>query len=112
MDYLKKDPARKFTVGLKEPIDISDVGQIHLHENENVSFVMNGKEHDVTAKSWGYYATQSVNARLKNAGFKTALVKNEQDRYYIMVVDTDKMEAFQQYLDDEKNAIVEWLDEK
>jgi hypothetical protein len=34
-----------------------------------------GKEYDVAKKDWGFYATPSMNGRLKKFGFKTAIVK-------------------------------------
>ena len=45
-----------------------------------------GSEYDVVAKEWGFYATPSINARLIDQGFKTALVKNTKNRFYIMLV--------------------------
>jgi hypothetical protein len=112
MKFLEKNPPRKFIQGAKQDIEILDVGKVEMNDNENVSILCNGKEHEVTKKDWGFYATQSVNSRLKNAGFKTALVRNELDRYYIMMVDTDKMDEFHKYLEDEKNYVEEWLDER
>ncbi len=103
---------RKFKVGLKNQITISDFGKIHLDEDEMISFKNNnGKEYDVVAKKWGFYATPSVNEKLKKQGFKTALVKNENSKYYIMIVDTTKLVDFNNYLEEEKNYIVKWLDE-
>lgn len=113
MKINKKEPPRKFVVGESDQTEISDCGQIFLESDEQVSFVTaSGKEHDFAAKSWGFYATPSVNARLVNEGFKTALVKNSQGRFYIMVVDKDCLSDFKAYLTTEKNEVVEWLDER
>lgn len=97
--------AKKFT--------IKDYGKIFLDSDEMVSFVTNGgKEFDFAAKSWGFYATPSVNARLKNQGFKTALVVNENNQLYIMAVEKDKLAEFFEYLKDEQdNRVLCWLDE-
>ncbi|MEW5919759.1 MAG: hypothetical protein AB1796_02165 [Bacillota bacterium] len=70
------------------------------------------KEHDFAAKAWGFYATPSVNGRLKDQGFKTALVRNNAGRVYVMVVELERMADFERYLQAEKNTVIEWLDER
>ncbi|HJX13208.1 MAG TPA: hypothetical protein VJ377_06735 [Dehalococcoidales bacterium] len=108
----KKEPPRVFRVGKDGKIRISDCARIYLEPDEQVTFVTeSGKEHDFVAKSWGFYATPSVNARLVEQGFKTALVKNELGRYFIMVVEADRLPDFGAYLKTEKNELVRWLDE-
>ena len=108
-----KDPPRSFFVGADAQIEIRDCGQVFLEADEQITFVgPSGKEHDFTAKAWGFYATPSVNGRLRDQGFKTALVRNSHDKCYVMVVDVDEMEAFETYLATEKNEVLEWLDER
>ena len=112
MRIKRNEPPRLFTVGINADIAISDMGDIHLAPNEQVSFVTeNGARHDFARKDWGYYATPSINGRLKNEGFKTALVENEQGRLYVMVVETARRAAFDEYCRVEKQSIVRWLDE-
>jgi hypothetical protein len=112
MKIEKREPPRVFRVGEGNKIEISDCARIYLEPDEQVTFVTkSGKEHDFVAKSWGFYATPSVNARLVNQGFKTALVKNQLGRYFIMVVEADLLPDFDAYLEAEKNEVVEWLDE-
>ena len=107
-DFLGKP--RAFHIG---EITIHDQGKVQLEPDELISFKQsNDKEMDVVAKSWGFYATPSMNGRLKQEGFKTALVRNETRRFFIMVVDIDKMDNFLNYLKDEKQTLVEWLDER
>ena len=107
------NPRRVFQVGLRKQIDISDCGRVYLDADEQVTFVTPvGKEHDFVAKSWGFYATPSINGRLADQGFKTALVKNSFGKYYIMVVDPDGMTDFDAYLEIERHEVVEWLDER
>lgn len=91
---------------------IKDFGKIFLNDGEMVSFVTpEGKEYDFTSKDWGFYATPSVNSRLKKEGFKTALVINENNQVYVMVVDINKMDGFLAYLKDEQdNRLLCWLD--
>jgi hypothetical protein len=110
MKYNPNTPPREFIVG--KGITIKDSGKIHLETDEMVSFqTKSGKEYDFTAKSWGFYATPSINGRLKSEGFKSALVKNGQGRVFLMTVEESKLEDFQKYLDDEEQEIVQWLDE-
>ncbi len=113
MKIKPNNPPRVFQVGLHEQINISDCGRLYLQPDEQVTFVTPaGKEHDFVAKSWGFYATPSVNGRLVDQGFKTALVKNSLGRYYIMVVDSDRMPDFKSYLETEQQEVIEWLDER
>ena len=78
-----------------------------------ISFVNpEGKEYDIVAKDWGFYATPSINGRLLDEGFKTALVKNSFNKFYIMLVDPNKMEVFDKYLETDNQELVEWLDER
>ncbi len=108
-----KDPPRKFSVGTQKKLEISDCGKVRLEPGEQVTFVTaSGREYDVAAKSWGFYATPSVNGRLKQQGFKSALVRNPEGRYYIMLVESEKVQEFQTYLASEKAVLEEWLDER
>lgn len=113
MDLKEKNPPREFSVTADKQITIKDCGQVLLQPNEQVSFTtQSGKEHDFLGKDWGFYATPSVNCRLKNEGFKTALVRNVLGQIYIMVVDTNKMVAFKTYCAAESQEVLEWLDER
>lgn len=100
---------RTFTVN---DVTIKDHGKIVLEPDEMVSFVTgSGREFDFTAKDWGFYATPSINGRLQKQGFKTALVENSQGRIYVMVVEQDKVELFEDYCRKEGQSVREWLDE-
>jgi len=113
MKFEENNPPRKFSVGRTGAIEISDCGRVFLDPDEMVTFVTpRGHEYDVTAKDWGFYATPSVNARLRDQGFKTALVRNQQGRYYIMLVEKDRMERFLMYARDHQQELCEWLDER
>ena len=95
MKIIKKNPPRKYNVGIDNQITIKDCGSILLEENEQITFLTNNqKEYDVARKNWGFYATPSVNLRLKNQGFKTALVRNSMGQWYIMLVEKDKVKKF------------------
>ena len=71
-----------------------------------------GKRHDIVAKEWGYYITPSINKRAVDQGYKTALVKNKDGRFYIMVLEHEKMDIFNNYLNESNQILVEFLDEK
>lgn len=104
---------RKFFVGIIKNIQISDFGKIKLENNEMISFTNNNnKEYDFVAKSWGFYATPSINGRLLHEGFNTALVKNSSGKYFVMVVDTEYLSEFHKYCKDENQQVVEWLNDK
>ncbi|MCJ8344382.1 hypothetical protein MJH12_02490 [bacterium] len=92
---------------------IHDMGSLELEDGEMVTFrTKSNKECDFVAKDWGFYLGPSLNSRLKQEGFKTALVLNEQGQIYINAVDVEKMDLFLQYLKtNQNNTVLCWLDE-
>ena len=106
----KKDPPRRYVV---KSVEISDCGTIHLEADEQVTFVTaSGKEYDVAAKSWGFYATPSVNRRLVNHGLKTALVSGPDGKIFVLLVDPERMAEFDAYLESQDGKVLEWLDQR
>ena len=103
------DKARVFSVKGHE---INDLGKILLDKNELITFkTQSGKNFDFVAKEWGFYVTPSMNDRLKKEGFKTALVVNEIDQLYIMAIEEDKLDIFNEYLkNNQHNKVICWLD--
>ena len=84
---LKKYP-RKFSVNSKKTLYIKDMGKVYLAPNEQLTFTTeNKKKYDLCRKDWGFYATPSINYRLKKECFKTALVKNSSNRVYVMIIE-------------------------
>lgn len=113
MNFTPLQPPRIFSVGQHGQIQIRDCGQAHLEPDEQVTFVTSsGRQYDFAAKSWGFYATPSVNGRLRHQGFKTALVRNEAGLWYVMVVERDRVDDFLEYLAQERQVLGEWLDER
>lgn len=104
---------RQFEVGInKKKIKINHMADIFLNENEMVTFIGTNKmTYDVTKKSWGYYATPSINGRLKVNNFKTALVSNSKKKLYIMLVEKKKINKFKKYCKDENQKVIIWLDD-
>ena len=109
---LKRLP-RRFRPTDGSDVEIADHGKIFLSADEMVSFVTEaGREYDVTRKNWGFYATPSINGRLKKFGWKTALVRGGDRKYYVFLVDALRQHEFSEYIEKEQHQIIEWLDER
>ncbi|MEM7198086.1 MAG: hypothetical protein AAF352_06940, partial [Pseudomonadota bacterium] len=88
-----KNPPRIFTVGKNNEIKVSDLGKITLAPDEMVTFDRDGCfDYNLCRKSWGYYATPSINHRLKAEGFYTALARSQQGHQYLWLIENDKMD--------------------
>ena len=62
---------RNFIVGINKRIKINHGANIYLNNDEQITFIFKNKqEYDVVKKNWGYYATPSINYRLKINSFK------------------------------------------
>ena len=112
MRFEEKKPPRRYQVGNVAKFDISDCGTIRLEPDEQVTFATeSGRELDVTRKSWGFYATPSLNGRLEQFGLRGVLIQNTKTlRYFIFLVEKDRMEDYQKYMDKEGLAVIAWLD--
>ena len=112
MKIEENNPSRTFYVGLEESIQITDRGAIELEVEETVTFVTpSGTEFDVTRKNFGYYATPSLNARLPAHGLRQALIRNRCGKYYLLLVEKGRETFFENYLLDEAQAFIAWLDD-
>ena len=104
---------RRFRVA-RGDITIADYGQVMLDADEMVSFqTASGRQCDFAAKEWGFYPTSSPNSRMKNEGFKVALVRDVNNKIQINVVETGKIDSFNSYLSAHQSGphVVCWLDE-
>lgn len=112
MKYKFKDKPRQFVVGKDQDIELSDFGEVFLDSDEQITFNdEQGNEYDVCKKNWGYYATPSLNGRLRGFNFLSALVMNKNtQRKYIMLVHKDKIDLFNDYIYKEDQEILFWLD--
>tara|TARA_Y100001958_G_C20853722_1_gene295047 strand:+ start:163 stop:492 length:330 start_codon:yes stop_codon:yes gene_type:complete len=109
MKVYKRKKARKFLVSKKNNIFLKDVGKIHLQEDENLTITCKEKkDFEICRKSWGYYATPSLNFRLKRKGLKAVLVKQNL-KYFILLVDMKKKEKFKNYIKIENYKIIRWF---
>jgi len=105
------DPPRTFAIGRGEPITIKDCAHIELAPDEQVTFTTPaGGEYDVARKSWGFYATPSLNGRLLDFGFRAVLVRGPAAKYYVFLVERGREDELERYVAAEQNVIVRWLD--
>lgn len=112
MKFEPKDPPREFVAGYENKVTIRDCGTLQLAPEEQVTFVTGQKaEFDVTRKGWGFYATPSLNHRLKNFGLRSMLARNRDDRYFVLLVEKGKEDEFYAYAKAEPLTPVCWLDE-
>jgi hypothetical protein len=113
MKFTQIDPPRSFEVsGAGVKLTLSDCGRVELAEDEQVTFTTSGGgEYDVTRKDWGFYATPSINGRLKSFGFKGALVVSAYGRLFLMLVESGKERAFHDYIKADHQKLLCWLDD-
>ena len=112
MKITPTDPPRTFSVGYKKEIQLKDCGHITLEPDEQVTFLTeSGGEYDVVRKSWGFYATPSMNQRLKKFGLRATLIKSSDGKFYIFLVETGKEADFKRYVQTENLRIIRWLDD-
>ena len=111
MKFEPKYPPREFEVGYDVKGIIRDCGSVRLSPDEQVTFLTeDGGEYDLTRKEWGFYATPSLNGRLAGFNLRAVLVKNRVDRFFVLLVERGKEEAFDRYVRQEPLKIVAWLD--
>ena len=110
MKFKEENPPRTFMVG--QGIEIKDCGDMFLDNDEQITFITEDSEYDVCKKSWGYYATPSLNGRLKSFNLQTYLVINAESKMrYIFLVHSDKKNLFQDYLKEENLEIIQRMDD-
>lgn len=103
------DPPRTFRAG---SVELKDCGAIDLEPQEQVTFVTpGGGEYDVARATWGFYATPSVNGRLPRFGLRTALARNDEAKYFVLIVERGREEDFHRYCERERISVVAWLDD-
>ena len=112
MKFVPQTPPRTFEVGFGETIVMSDFGRVELDPEEQVTFTTpDGAEYDLARKSWGFYATPSLNGRLLDFGLHAVLVRNRIGRYFVLLVERGHEAEFERYRAVEELEIVTWLDD-
>ena len=108
MKIITNDPPRTYTVS---NIRMSDCAHIIPEPDDLVTFYTDSEaEYDVARKDWGFYATPSLNGRLKNFGLRGVLVKGPTGKFFVWLVEQGKEDAFMRYLENEQHRIITWLD--
>jgi hypothetical protein len=112
MKFSAKDPPRIFEVGRDGMrISLKDCGWIQLDADEQVTFLTEqGGEYDLARKSWGFYATPSLNARLPRFGLRAALTKSADGKFFIKLVEKGREADFEKYMKEQDEKVVTWLD--
>ena len=104
----RRDPPRTFHVS---GVDISHVADIELDPDELITFkTESGSEWDVSRKSFGWYATPSLNRRLPEHGLRGALVANADGRVAVLLVEPARMDDFDAYCEEQSMRVLTWLD--
>ena len=113
MKVINKNPPREFMVGTHEKFPMKDCAEIILEDDEQVTFkTNNGNEYDFAKKSWGYYASPSLNGRLITFDYRACLIRNKlSNRYFILVVEKNHEYDFYSYLKSESCEIIIWMDD-
>jgi hypothetical protein len=111
------DPAREFEVGYRGAT-LKHVANLELGADEVVTLVTaSGTELDVTRKEWGYYATSSLNGRLRDHGLRAVLAVGmpregeRAERMYLLLVEEGREDVFEAYLAAESMRVAAWLDD-
>lgn len=111
MKFKNIDPPRVFEVGAETLVRLKDCAHIELGADEQVTFFTeSGAEYDVVRKSWGFFATPSLNKRLTHFGLRAALIVSPDKKYFIVIVEIGKEKDFERYLENHKYRLVSGLD--
>lgn len=110
MKINRNDPPREYQCGYGPVVTMKDCAHIELEADEQITLkTQQGNEYDVARKSWGFYATPSINGRLEKFNLRTALVKNRIGQYFVMLVEVGQESGFNQYIDEEGLLVCGWL---
>jgi hypothetical protein len=110
MKFESRDPPRRFEVG---GAIMSDCGSARLSPGEQITFVTEaGGEYDVARKSWGFYATPSLNGRLGRFGLRPLLAANGAGKFFVLLLERGHEDELGAYLGAQNMRIVCWLDDE
>jgi len=106
-------PSRKFRVGFKDKVELTEVAKISLESDELITFTgAGGVEYDITRKEWGFYATPSLNSRLPEFHLRPALVKNSRGQWFMLLVEEGHEAEFETYCRNQELLRAAWLDDE
>ena len=110
MKWTRLEPPRIFEAGQNKLV-MKDTGEIFLEQDEQVTFkTESGTEYDVARKSWGYYATPSLNGRLPRFNLRPVLVAGVEGKRFLHLVETGFEQEHAEYLEQNKMRVLAWLD--
>jgi hypothetical protein len=114
MKFKETNPPRTYRIGAQNQVEIADWGRLHLNPDDQITMTTErGAEYDIARKDWGFYATPSVNGRLKDFGLRTALIKNRgTGRYFVLLVEVGEEAAYEEYCAIENLQTIAWLDDE
>ncbi len=96
MEFMPNQPPRRFRPDSGSCVELKDFGRLLLEPDEQITLCTGaGAEYDVVGKSWGFYATPSLNGRLRQFGLRPALVRNASRKYFVLLVEKGRAEAFE-----------------
>jgi hypothetical protein len=102
------DPPREFSAG---GVTLHHSANVELSADEQITLVSaSGSEYDIVRKSWGYYATPSMNRRLAANGLRAALTVGADGRVALLLVERGRRADFEGYLAGERMRVLAWLD--
>lgn len=110
MNIDELEPPRSFCVGVSG-ITLQHCADVRLEPDEMVTFITpEGSEYDVVRKSWGYYATPSLQNRILKNGFRAALAqnKNTKDKFIVLVQENHLLD-WSEYAARENLVVLAWL---
>jgi len=111
MRFDRNDPPREYACGIRDEVTIRDCGRVALDPDEQVTFTTPaGGEYDLARKSWGFYATPSLNGRLVRFGLRAVLVRNTKRQWFVMLVEDGREDEFVEYLAAEELVVVARMD--
>jgi hypothetical protein len=109
---IETHPPREFKVGSTQAITLKDCARVALSSDEQVTFTTeSGGEYDVVRKSWGFYATPSLNGRLSRFGLRGALVRSAEGMFFVFLVESGRENEAAQYMAEEGITRIHWLDD-
>lgn len=96
------------TFRVNKSLQIKDCGEMIFFNNEMINIRIRNKKNEITAKSWGFYLTPSINEKLKKNGFKCAIIKNKKNKFFFCLVINRKKEInlFNKYLKKDHQNLV------
>jgi len=104
------EPPRAYRCGVEDAVTMHDVGRVDLEPDEQVTFTTPaGGEYDLARKSWGFYATPSLNGRCGRFGLRPVLVRNTRRQWFVLLVERGCEDDFDRYLASERLEVVTWL---